>query len=157
MIQELKKAIITSISDVLETMFFMVIEFDESETVEKSKIFDIQKAYGCFLKFRGPFSGKFIIFIPEDLLVEMAMDFMGEESENITWQHTEGTIKEVINMVAGNTFGHYDDTIEFNIGIPELIKKEDIKDVYNSDREEGLFFRVNTGKREIVLKIAIDK
>ncbi len=89
MITELTKAIVTSIFDVLETMFYMIVEIDESGTLEDCRIMEKGKIYGCTLGFRGILTGVFMIFIPEDLLISMATDFMGEDETNIANGHIE--------------------------------------------------------------------
>lgn len=155
MIKALKKAITASISDVLETMFFMVIEFHESDAGDRLTILARPNLRGCTLQFTGPFSGEFTLIAPEDLFREMAVDFMGESPENITVEHAEGTLKEAVNMIAGNTFAHYDDTLVFSVGIPEVMKPADIKSVFECGGKECLFFKVMTGKSEIVLKMVI--
>lgn len=154
---ELKKAITASISDVLETMFFMVMEIDEPDADKPVSIFQRQHLRGCRLQFRGPFSGLFMILVPEDLLTDMAVDFMGESPENITSQHTEGTLKEVVNMIAGNAFGHYDDTITFHLEIPELIDAKNLKTLFESGGDESVCLKIATEKSEILIKAMIRK
>ncbi len=119
--KDLKKMMTTSISEVLETMFFMALEFEDYESLDSCGILHEKNVEVCRLVFSGIFSGHFSIFIPEQLLISMAVDFMGEEKENITREHSDGIIKEVINMVAGNMFAAYDNQIEFKLGIPEMI------------------------------------
>ncbi len=119
--KDLKKMMTTSISEVLETMFFMALEFDDSENLDNCGILHEKNVRVCQLVFKGEFSGHFSIFIPEQILISMAVDFMGEEKENITREHSDGIIKEVINMVAGNMFSAYDNQVEFQLGIPEMV------------------------------------
>ncbi len=119
--KDLMKMMITSISEVLETMFFMPIEFDEYTTLEDSNLLNENNVKTCKLTFNGSFSGHFTVFIPESTLITMAIDFMGEEMENITSEHSDGILKEVINMVAGNMFAALDNQVEFQLGIPEMI------------------------------------
>ncbi len=119
--KDLKMMMTTSISEVLETMFFMALEFDDYATLEDSGLLNEDNVRSCILSFNGDFSGHFTIFIPETILVTMAIDFMGEEKENITREHSDGIIKEVINMVAGNMFAALDNQAEFDLGIPEMV------------------------------------
>ncbi|MBF0100264.1 MAG: chemotaxis protein CheX [Desulfobacterales bacterium] len=119
---DLKKAMRASISEVLETMFFLTLQFEDQCKLEECGLLDIERIYACKLDFKGKFSGYFTVFIPEEVLIIMAENFMGEERDNLTSDHIEGTIKEVINMVAGSTFSNYNSEIVFNLGIPKMIK-----------------------------------
>ncbi len=122
--KDLKKMMTTSISEVLETMFYMALEFEDYESLDSCGILHEENVRVCRLVFSGTFSGHFSIFIPEKVLITMAVDFMGEDKENITREHSDGIIKEVINMVAGNMFAAYDNQVEFQLGIPEIIDTE---------------------------------
>lgn len=155
MIAALKKAITASISDVLETMFFMVIEFNETDKEALCAVLKRSILRGAALRFNGPFSGEFTLLAPLDLLKGMAVDFMGESPDNITMTHADETLKEALNMIVGNTFSHYDDTILFTIGIPEVMKEKEINSVCEGDEKESILFKVRTEDNEILLKLAI--
>jgi CheY-specific phosphatase CheX len=128
--QNLKTAMMTSISEVLETMFFMSLDFDIHATLENSNILQNDLSMACRLEFAGPFSGCLLIIVPKNLLSLMTESFTGLEQDKITAQHTEGTIKELANMIAGNTFSTLDNQIEFKLAIPELIDTRTISDQY---------------------------
>jgi len=155
MIQNLKKAIMSSISDVLETMFFMVIEFDEKGSLTECDIIGNKNITGVMLDFTGRIMGKFLLWVPEDQLRSMAADFMGIAPDSIIDEHTSGTIKEVVNMIVGNTFGIYDDKVEFKLGIPELIKKGNTEKMINEKGSEEIFIKVNTSDSFIATKVII--
>jgi CheY-specific phosphatase CheX len=155
MIQNLKNAIVTSISDVLETMFYMVTELDENVSQESFKIKNEDALVGCYLNFKGVFTGTFYVFIPEKELQSMAVDFMGMRPENLTASHASGTLKEVVNMIAGNSFGRYDDMLEFQLGIPEMIDKEDLQNQLGQTGREDYFIKLNTAESYMVVKVII--
>lgn len=138
MMTDLKQKMRTSISEVLETMFYMALEFEESESVESSGIDLTQGTRICRLDFSGKLTGHFIIFVPEDLLIGMAADFMGEEPENINEEYIEGTIKEIINMVGGNLFAALDSNAEFKLGIPEMVTTSESVEEIRKSPPEGL-------------------
>lgn len=126
MMKNLKQKMKASIFEVLETMFYMALEFEESGDIEKSDI-EIKKNLSiCRLDFSGKLSGHFIIFVPGDLLTAMTSDFMGENPAKITEEYREGTIKEVINMVGGNFFASLDNESEFRLGIPIMVEGDEI-------------------------------
>ena len=155
MMQVLKKAIMDSISEVLETMFFMVIEFDESDAMDTFTVDRKGRIIGCFLQFRGPFSGHFILLVKEGLLTEMAIDFMGEEPENLTDRHVNGTITEALNMIAGNAFGNYDDSIEFTIGIPNLMTDDEISSCFQDASGQDIWFKIQTPACDMAVKVVV--
>jgi CheY-specific phosphatase CheX len=121
MIKDLKSAMTTSISEVLETMFFMPLEFEEQISLEKLGLAVTPDLMTCRLDFKGKLNGFFLLTIPERLLITMAGDFMGEDRSSITREHSVGIIKEVANMVVGNMFAEMDSQSEFNLGIPEIV------------------------------------
>ena len=52
----------------------------------------------------------------------MAVDFMAEERENIARIHTDGILKEILNMVLGHMLSNLDSRSDFHLGIPELLE-----------------------------------
>lgn len=127
--KELKAVMMASISEVLETMFYMPLEFDDyGETYQLGR-FDTPDLRICKLEFSGKLSGHFIMAIPESLLFSMASDFMGEDRESITRLHSDGILKEALNMVAGHMFSNMDKKTEYNLGIPEMINDKTMRDV----------------------------
>ena len=122
MIKDLKSAMTASISEVLETMFYMPLEFEDQGDLKKRGILDAPDLLICKLEFKGTLAGHFILIIPENVLISMARDFMGEDRNSIKRVHTEGIIKEVANMVVGHMFSTLDDTSDFHLGIPQIIE-----------------------------------
>lgn len=119
MMRDLKEAMMVSISEVLETMFYMPIELDGTTSLKESGILESGEMQVACLDFEGPVSGRLSLCIPKGLLQRMTADFMGEM--DVSAAEMEGTLKEVANMVAGNTFSNLDDAAEFRLGIPEQI------------------------------------
>ncbi|OQY11368.1 MAG: hypothetical protein B6I31_05065 [Desulfobacteraceae bacterium 4572_19] len=122
----MKKAMITSISEVLETMFFMATEVIEDITISESGLVDIKKLLGVKLEFSGKISGDFILLIPSDLAEQLASSLIGANISSLTSEHVQGSIKELMNMIAGNTFSYLDSDAQFKLGIPEIVKASKI-------------------------------
>ncbi|TYT76336.1 chemotaxis protein CheX [Desulfobotulus mexicanus] len=118
--QNLKKAMQNSISEVLGTMFYMPLEFDQEETLSESRLLALPDIKASILCFDGPFSGCLVMLVPGELLALMTADFMGEKE--VSAMEMEETLKEISNMVAGNTFSNYDCHMEFCLGIPEILQ-----------------------------------
>ncbi len=119
----MKKILMTamkaSISEVMETMFFLPIEFGE-ESIPAQCGMD-KKNMACELTFTGNASGRLILMAPERLVAEMAENFMGEPLKNLTREHLSGTLTEMLNMVCGNALSKTDTKAPFELGIPKMI------------------------------------
>ncbi len=154
--KNLKAAMMASISEVLETMFFMSVDFDMHKTIKKNiDIFQNGITMVCRLDFAGPFSGCFLLIIPEKLLADMSQNFMGMEQIKIKQQHLEGTIKELTNMIAGNTFSTLNDQIEFTLSIPELIDTRTLTSNYMGNHEKGVEIITETTGGFLAVKIIL--
>lgn len=119
--EKLISAMKTSISEVLETMFFMPLEFTERENLTELWPAGAKDVLVTRLNFKGPFSGRFHLYIPRTTGLELAASFLGEDEGGVSENQVVDTIKEIINMIAGNTFSHYDDQALFDLDIPESI------------------------------------
>lgn len=115
-------AMTTSISEVLETMCFMSLNLPADKTCDDFFKEASGKVFGCEIGFSGKVNGKMQIFMPDRLIRTVTENFMGQDPDSIEESLLEGTLKEVINMAAGNTFSIYDSNEVFNLSIPEMIE-----------------------------------
>ena len=122
---QLMKAMKTSISEVMETMFFLPVEFAQTAALSAAGL-DAQDTMACRLAFSGDVSGQVILAAPESLVREMAENFMGEPRDQFTREHLTGTLKEMLNMVCGNALRHTQASTPFALGIPEVIDLSEI-------------------------------
>ena len=109
----------SSISEVMETMFFLPVEFPNLEELQSSDKAD--QIIVSKLNFSGSFSGYFILSVPGKLALSLTSDFIGEDENNISGEQKSETMKEILNMLAGGAFTHYDDSALFNLDIPETV------------------------------------
>jgi len=116
----LMKAMESSISEVMETMFFLPVEMGNESKLADCAM-DKDKTMACKLSFTGDVSGDLILLAPINLVTEMAENFMGESRNHLTHEHISGTLTEMANMVCGNALGKTDSKVPFELGIPELI------------------------------------
>lgn len=144
----LMTAIKTSISEVMETMFFLPVEFGPNAILDECEM-DKKNNMACWLAFTGEVSGHLVLIVPEKLGVEMAENFMGESFENITQDHLSGTVTEMLNMVCGNALSKTDSKVPFELGIPEMM---DISQI--SDRQ--VFFLVETIESKMAIAVIMD-
>jgi len=121
MMKTLKTAMTTSISEVLETMFYLPVEIGEESTLIQSGMDMDLPNLACQLNFIGDFSGNFTLVIPKNLLEEITEDFMGESRESLEEEHLLGTLTEILNMICGNALKKIKSNIPFDLDIPKVI------------------------------------
>jgi len=112
----LTEAMKTSISEVLERMFFMPIEFAAPEKAGADPAAIIAK-----LQFSGSVCGTFFLLIPASLAQTVTADFLGVTSPGQARELVPGTVLEMVNMLAGSTLSTYDHQALFDLQIPELV------------------------------------
>lgn len=139
-----------SIFEVMETMFYFTMEKKNKASSDLSDLFDIQSMRACRVTFSGQFSGAILLLIPKNVLGTMTQNFLGEDSDNLSEELTDGTLKEALNMIAGSALTKFDEKSYMGLGIPEMVEPATL-----SLDEESVIF--NTGEGLIVSFIEIDK
>lgn len=82
----LKEAMTTSISEVLETMFFMSLEFDYTGNMKECIEASDESLMATRLDFNGPLKGWFNFAIPDSIIHTFAENFMGiEKDRSLIW------------------------------------------------------------------------
>ena len=133
--QVLITAMKNSISEVLETMFFLPIDFPDVALLKNLWNSEQDDIITARLNFSGFFSGHCVFYITRKMAVSITADFTGEDEESISDDQVKETVKEITNMIAGSTFSNYDEKSAFNLEIPELVKFNDYKDYPDSEKE----------------------
>jgi len=122
------KAVKASISEVLEKMFFLPLEFaEEKSPAELWPSGSDEGLIATALAFQGPFSGQYCFFIPKHSAQTLTASFLGEDKKQVTPEQVAETVKEILNMIAGNTFGIFDEKAIFNLGIPQFVDFKKVK------------------------------
>ena len=153
-----REALITamksSISEVLETMFFLPLEF--AGNTKPGELWDSDRGEIIVskLNFTGPFAGYFVLFVPKELALSLAASFLGKDEASISQDHVAQTVKEIINMIAGSTFGIFDDQSVFDLDIPELVRFAELRKDH-SDSKGGIFIAVNTLESRLAVQMII--
>ncbi len=98
--QALSRAMKNSISEVFETMFFLPLDFAQTDSGEE--FFDQPKNDVLITKldFKGKVSGSFVLYMPRSLARALTADFLGEAEEEVSEDLVVETAKEIINMIA---------------------------------------------------------
>lgn len=120
-IPAMKQAMMQSISNVLEQMFFLPVDaHDPQQWYASIDPAQAPNHLTVSIDFDGPSAGRFWLSIPLDLATVMAVDFLGTSSDELSPDHISATAKEFINMLAGNTLSAYDPESTFNLDCPEI-------------------------------------
>lgn len=151
--EALKAAMTTSISEVLETMFFMTIDLNTDANIDDFFQKSDASLFISRIGFSGKLSGFFILMIPEGVLRSMTETFMGLEPGEVMASHLTGTVLEAINMVAGNTFSNLDNQSVFDLNIPELVDKTMAEATCPENTPETLFLMVETFEGNLGLRV----
>ncbi|MBI9089527.1 MAG: chemotaxis protein CheX [Desulfobacterium sp.] len=108
----------TSISEVMETMFFLPLEEKEGSNVEE--VLGSGSLHACTISFTGAFTGTMALVAQEPLLLAMTENFMGETRESLGQTDLEETLQEALNMIAGNCFSKVDPDSVVDLGVPQI-------------------------------------
>ena len=121
----LMTAMTNSISEVMETMFFMPVEIGPEMILNDSGI-DLNNALACRLGFTGDIGGNIDVISPETLVAELTSNFLGENKAGLTWEQQFGTLSEMLNIVCGNALKNVKCRLPYKLGIPEKITSKDL-------------------------------
>lgn len=121
----LMTAMTNSISEVMETMFFMPVEIGP-ETILNDSGINRNNALACRLNFTGDICGNIDLISPEPLAAELAANFLGEIKGKLTWEQQFGTLSEMLNMVCGNALKNVKCKLPYKLGIPQMITSTDL-------------------------------
>jgi len=144
----LMTAMKTSISEVMETMFFLPVEFGNELKLIEGGLDQDKPILASRLKFSGDVCGSLSIIVPEDLIADMAENFMGEARKHLTKEHLSGTLTEMLNMVLGNALSKTGAKVPFELGIPQIIDGSEIL-----EKEVFTIIETTESKMAILLKL----
>jgi chemotaxis protein CheY-P-specific phosphatase CheC len=153
--QSLMASMKASISEVMETMFFLPLEFEDGGDIKEI----IRTAHGgtvaCKLAFSGPFSGFSCFLIPVKVAQGLTASFLGEDTARVPEEQMAGTVKEILNMITGKAFSLYDNQAVFKLGFPEIIPPAKWTHLLTHDVKEVVNLYVNTADGNLGLSLVI--
>lgn len=145
------KAMKTSISEVLEQMFFLPVDMVTTDNGHLPKSL-YQHTITAGVGFDGHPSGTFRLHIPMELATLITADFLGTAAEQLTPQQITDTVKEMINMLAGNSLSAYDPQSPFDLQIPELVEEAN---VHESPMSEEISIGIETLDSHMTLHMTV--
>ena len=144
-----------AISNVLGTMFFQLIQINESKHSLQDWFSDTQILVGATLSFHGPSTGSFYLLLPATMVVGITANFLGIEEKAINEEQTKDVVKEALNMIAGNTLSLFDKEGVSRIDMPELIEENNLtKDSLNTIK--GDFILIETEEHRLAAGIMLE-
>lgn len=115
---EFKKNLYRTLSEVLETMFFTIIEpLSEPPAPEETSKEDHFEAVIGYQGDRGATTIRF--YFPEPLARYITVNFLGIDPAQLTDRELLDTVKETANMAVGSLLGKLDPEGLCTLGIPE--------------------------------------
>jgi hypothetical protein len=121
-----------AISEVLETMFFVMVEFEGDASQEPS--YSYQSRIRLLDEAKSPID--IVLRVTEGFARTITANLLGKNEPEVETVDIEDTLKETTNMVSGNYIGRISNS-KWRIGIPGL--EEPAKDSSTNDIET-LFF-----------------
>jgi len=100
-----------SVSEVLETMYFMSPVYC-GQTPLDCELFEVE------VEFRGDRTGRFHMQVSRRLAVSMASDFLACEPGELPPDQVEATVKELANVACGASMSAWMPTLNFEYGVP---------------------------------------
>lgn len=148
----LKVAMRASIFEVLETMFFLPVEIHECSRLNDAICVINEDVSKCRLNFSGKHSGAFILYIPNTLLRELIKNFLGMDKDNIQSDQMNGMIREITNMIAGNTLSRWNNHCVYNLQIPEIVRTNN-----NVLGSEDILYGICSANGHMAVQVTIDR
>ena len=132
----------TSISDVLEIMFYLPLEISASSNWEETGVHE-EDVLISKLDFKGSFNGSSFFFVPQMLAMDLTASFLGSDKSQITQEQVLETVGEILNMMTGGTFSSYDDQAVFDLGVPEHVELASVR-AKEADSKNIAFVGIDT-------------
>jgi len=152
--KRLLQAMKFSISEVLETMFFLPIDRTEIVDIEAYNSSLTDDVELVEVSFSGLFSGSFLLLIPEELALFLAASFLGIIEEKVLPAHISETKKEIVNMIAGNTFANFNDQVVFNLGIPKILYAKNV--IERPARGDEIIYQSHTLDKFLFIRVLLE-
>ncbi len=109
MVEEIPSKVITATREVFETMFYATVEAQPDEEGNRESLSQsISSWIAGEIRFEGRYCGRMIFFVPTELALTMASNFMGLEVEAVSSSQARDVVGELCNMVCGNLFSKLD-------------------------------------------------
>ncbi len=149
------EAMRASISEVLEQMFFMPVDFIAPDAARQ----DPEPGDGSIiakLGFSGSLAGDFMLQVPTSLAQSVSADFLGTAPSNLSDSDVAGTVLEMANMLVGGALSIYDSQELFDLQIPQLISSQEMGDLAEQGFD-GIMIRIQTLDNRMTFQLILQE
>jgi len=156
MLENLRQTVISVVSNVFETMFFLTLELQEEGWAEgMSSLTSSSTFFRGEIGFHGRQSGRLRLYLPSELAKAMATNFLGLEEGTATESQTQDMVSELCNVVCGNLLSQLDRKTVWDLSLPRTlpISSSEIK---KEDEGSGIMLSFNTEGDEVRVNIQIE-
>ncbi len=156
MLENLRQTVISVVSNVFETMFFLTLELQEEGWAEgMSSLTPSLTFFRGEIGFHGRQSGRLRLYLPSELAKAMATNFLGLEEGTATESQTQDMVSELCNVVCGNLLSQLDRKTVWDLSLPRTlpISSSEIK---KEDEGSGIMLSFNTEGDEVRVNIQIE-
>lgn len=154
--QSLTTAMTDSISNVLETMFFLPVDIDGVVRAETLQHWQDGSIVAARLHFSGPLKGASMFCIPKKTAVYISADFLGTNEQDVTEDQAVATVKEIANMLTGDTFSRFDPQAVFNLAIPEQINSREALGSTGLKKENEITLSIRAMEDHLAFRIVFE-
>lgn len=154
MIEQLKEILSRVAGETLEKLAFM-FSFPEDERGDMI----LDSAVATSISFAGPFSGRLVMTVSNQLLPELAGNMLGVDNEETTLDQQHDAFKETINIICGNLLPAIaGKEVVFNIYAPAIITETEAikKAIQDYGNEPASIVKLNIEERECDLFLFVD-
>ena len=122
---------------------------------DEADVFDIDEAMVAKVDFSGPFGGRLLLRVTEDLLPEVTANMLGTPGEqDVTIEHQHDALKELANVVCGNILPDIGGAqAVFNVSSPEILGRVDLFDDADDGAVGETRFFIDGGLIEVALYV----
>jgi len=156
MFENLRQTVISVVSNVFETMFFLTLELQEKGWAEgMSSLTRSSTFFRGEIGFHGRQSGRLRFYLPSELAKAMATNFLGLEEGTATESQTQDMVSELCNVVCGNLLSQLDRKTVWDLSLPRTLSIAS-SEIKKEDEGSGIILGFNAEGDEVRVNIQIE-
>ena len=137
-----------AISRVMETMFFLPVEFPDVPGTLWEWFSREGKVLEALIDFQGSRSGRGFLLVPRQGLKEMASNFLGLREAEVSEEQVQDTLREAINMMTGQMLSLLDRGGGCALGIPRFAGERNLSDA-RGEKSPGVLLLFETQRNHL--------
>jgi hypothetical protein len=142
-----------AISRVMETMFFMPVQFVDGPQPLGDWFSREAKVLESLIDFQGSRSGRGVLLVPARGLKEMAANFLGLREAEVGEEQMRDTLREAVNMITGQMLSLWDKGGGYALGIPQFAGERTFPDL-QEEKGSAMMLRFETEKTHLAAGVS---